>query len=96
MGSEIILAKLQSPPLYLGDNPCLRNNWECITGIAIVSCSIDPVGFCSDFKIVEGIAYECNEDEVLQMIKAMPQEWIPAIYQGKKVKVRTKWFIYFY
>ena len=98
LGSEIIVAKLQSPPLYLGDYSWLknRNYQECMSGIVTFSCLIDPIGMCSDFKIVEGIGYNCSENEALRIIKTMPQEWIPAIYQGKKVKVRTEWDIWFF
>ena|SRR6218665_935227 len=59
-----------------------------IEGKVIVQFIINEDGTPSDFKVVKGIGYGCDEAAV-EAFKKMPK-WKPATVSGKPVKVRTQ------
>ncbi len=57
-----------------------------IQGIVIVEFLVDPTGTLSDFKLVRGLGFGCDE-EALRVVGLMPS-WKPGSHQGHKVPVR--------
>jgi protein TonB len=56
-------------------------------GVVEISCIITEAGELIEEKI-EGTPDETLAEEALRVIKLMPDEWIPAIIDGKPVKTR--------
>jgi periplasmic protein TonB len=59
-----------------------------IEGKVVVQFIINEDGTCSDFKVVKGIGYGCDEAAV-EAFKKMPK-WKPGIVNGKPVKVQSQ------
>jgi periplasmic protein TonB len=59
-----------------------------IEGKVIVQFIINEDGTCSDFKLIKGIGYGCDEAAV-EAFKKMPK-WKPGLVNGKPVKVRSQ------
>jgi protein TonB len=59
-----------------------------IEGKVVVQFIINEDGSCSDFEVIKGIGYGCDEAAV-EAFKKMPK-WKPALVNGKPVKVRTQ------
>jgi periplasmic protein TonB len=59
-----------------------------IEGKVVVEFIIHEDGTPSDFNVVEGIGYGCDEAAV-EAFKKMPK-WNPGLVNGKPVKVRTR------
>jgi TonB family protein len=59
-----------------------------IEGKVFVEFIINEDGACSDFKVVKGIGYGCDEAAV-EAFKKMPK-WNPALVNGKPVKIRVQ------
>jgi protein TonB len=59
-----------------------------IEGDVLVRFIINEDGHCSDFEVVKGIGYGCDE-AALEAFKRMPN-WKPAQVQGKPVKMRVQ------
>jgi protein TonB len=59
-----------------------------VEGKVVVQFIINEDGTPSDFEIVQGIGYGCDEAAV-EAFKKMPQ-WKPATIDGKPVKFRTQ------
>jgi TonB family protein len=59
-----------------------------IEGKVFVEFIINEDGTPSDFKVVQGIGYGCDE-AALEAFKKMPK-WKPGMVNGKAVKVRTR------
>lgn len=57
-------------------------------GKVIVEFIINEDGRCSDFKVIKGIGYGCDEAAV-EAFKKMPN-WKPGLVNGKPVKVRAQ------
>ncbi len=79
---------------YIAENlkypdQALENNIE---GRVTVEFTVQPSGQISDFKIVKGLGYGCDE-EAIRLIKQGPK-WIPARQTteavSEQVKVRLK------
>src|SRR5687767_1363893 len=62
-----------------------KNNIE---GKVVIEFIISEDGTPSDFTVVEGIGYGCDEAAV-EAFKKMPK-WNPGLVNGKPVKVRTR------
>lgn len=60
-----------------------RNN--SIEGVVIVRFVVNPDGSLSNFKVVKGIGYGCDQ-EAMRLIKGMPG-WVPGEQNGTKVPV---------
>lgn len=59
-----------------------------IEGKVVVQFIINEDGTCSDFEVVKGIGYGCDEAAV-EAFKKMPK-WKPGSVRGKPVKVRSQ------
>ncbi len=59
-----------------------------IEGKVMIQFVIDEDGTPSDFKVVKGIGYGCDE-AALEAFKKMPK-WKPATVNGKPVKFQTQ------
>jgi periplasmic protein TonB len=59
-----------------------------IEGKVVVQFIINEDGTCSDFEVVKGIGYGCDEAAV-EAFKKMPK-WKPGLVNGKPVKVRAQ------
>jgi periplasmic protein TonB len=59
-----------------------------IEGKVVVRFIINEDGSCSDFEVVKGIGYGCDEAAV-EAFKKMPK-WKPGLVNGKPVKVRSQ------
>jgi periplasmic protein TonB len=59
-----------------------------IEGKVIVQFVINEDGTCTDFEVVKGIGYGCDE-AALEAFKKMPK-WKPGLVNGKPVKVRSQ------
>jgi periplasmic protein TonB len=59
-----------------------------IEGKVAVQFIINEDGACSDFEVIKGIGYGCDEAAV-EAFKKMPK-WKPGLVNGKPVKVRSQ------
>lgn len=90
--------KLDRPPLYLGGSveigkligskikyPVIaqENN---VSGVVEISFTIDINGKTSNYKVKKGIGSGCDE-EALRVVKMIPENWLPGIYNGQTVTV---------
>ena len=55
-------------------------------GRVFIGFIVEPDGSLSDFKVLRGIGYGCDE-EALRVAKSMPK-WQPGIHRGKAVRVQ--------
>jgi periplasmic protein TonB len=62
-----------------------KNNIE---GKVVIQFIINEDGTCSDFEVIKGIGYGCDEAAV-EAFKKMPK-WKPGMVNGKPVKVRSQ------
>lgn len=56
-----------------------------IEGVVYVRFVVQPSGELTDFVVVTGVGYGCDE-EALRLLQNMPK-WVPGEHQGKKVPV---------
>jgi hypothetical protein len=61
------------------DNDCKKN--KCTV---FISFMIDANGSTNNFKIIKGINQKFN-DEALRVAQLIPNDWIPALYDGKPI-----------
>ena len=59
-----------------------------IEGKVFISFIVDKDGTLSDFQLLRGIGYDCDE-EALRVFMESPQ-WIPGKQRGRKVKTRMQ------
>ena len=98
-GSDTTIVKLDSPCMYVGGmtpiynfiaknvnypNQAVENN---ISGKVYISFTVDSNGNAYNHEIQKGIKkdYGCNE-EAIRVVKSIPNEWLPAILNGKTVE----------
>jgi TonB family protein len=55
-------------------------------GRVFVGFIVEPDGSLSDFKVLRGIGFGCDE-EALRVVKSMPK-WQPGMHRGKAVRVQ--------
>ena len=55
-------------------------------GRVFIGFIVEPDGSLSDFKVLRGIGYGCDE-EALRVAKSMPK-WQPGMHRGKAVRVQ--------
>ncbi len=97
-GSDTIHAILDRPPLFLGGQtrinefinsqitfPLHKKNDKYL-GTVYIEFLIDSTGRASEHHILKGLFPGCN-DEALRVVKMIPDEWIPGIYNGRFVTV---------
>ncbi|PJJ54473.1 TonB family protein [Hymenobacter chitinivorans DSM 11115] len=85
-----------TPPVYIGGESvvlmhigrsvrypaeALRSQ---IMGDVRVAFTIDKDGNASNYRVVQGLGYGCDE-EALRVVKLLPSNWIPASANGKPV-----------
>lgn len=63
----------------------LKNN---VKGQVIVEFTITADGSTTDFKIVKGLGYGCDE-EAIRVLKLLP-DWVPGYQHGKPVRTKFK------
>lgn len=97
-GGDTILSKLERPPLFFGGSSWLADyveeelsiplhkEGEKVTGVVYVSFMIDSLGATSHHRILKGIGKACN-NEALRVIKSIPDDWLPGVYDGHFVSV---------
>jgi hypothetical protein len=97
--TDTIMKLLDQPPLYVGGmsrfgdcvlkelnvNP-LHKAGENVSGLVYVTFIIDSLGKTSRHHILKGIGKSCNA-EAIRVIKAIPDEWLPGMLNGKRVSV---------
>jgi periplasmic protein TonB len=59
-----------------------------IEGKVVIGFIINKDGACSDFEVLKGIGYGCDEAAV-EAFRKMPN-WKPGLVDGKPVKVRAQ------
>lgn len=97
-GDHSSMMTLDRPPIFIGGNalmlrfiygniqyPAEARKWG-IEGDVEVAFTIDEQGFTSNFRIVKGIGYGCDE-EVLYWVESLPPTWVAAWLAGKPVAV---------
>ena len=55
-------------------------------GRVFIGFIVEPDGSLSDYKVLRGIGYGCDE-EALRVVKSMPK-WQPGMHRGKAVRVQ--------
>jgi protein TonB len=99
-GDDTLLAFLERPPVYItgktkmqsaltkGKGPVLALLFRVggASGNVVVSFVIDTTGKAKDYKIVKGINEVCDT-QALQMVKQLPNRWLPAKLNGELVEV---------
>ncbi len=55
-------------------------------GRVFIGFIVEPDGSLSDFKVLRGMGYGCDE-EALRVVKSMPK-WQPGMHRGKAVRVQ--------
>ncbi len=97
-GSDTISTVLDRPPLFLGGEtrikeiinseiePPLHKSNDKTIGTVYVEFTIDSTGKSANHHILKGLGPGCNI-EALRVIKLIPDEWFPGVYQGKFVTV---------
>ncbi len=90
--------KVEVQPEYPGGTPALvrfltentrypkKARRKNVEGVVLASFIIDQQGNLTHPKIKKGLGGGCNE-EVLRLLKLMPQPWKPATKNGKLVQV---------
>ena len=97
-GSDTLFTLLDRPPLFVGGTSRLNEYiadeitmplhklTDKTDGMVYVGFLIDSLGNTSNYHVLNGISAVCNQ-EALRVMQITPNEWIPGIYQGKKVTV---------
>jgi TonB family protein len=91
--------KLDRPPLFFGGSEAMYRNLAVLLrypdaaikagrmGKVVIRMKLNQNGEASDFKIVKKLGYGLDQ-EALRVVQAMSiNNWLPAIYKGKKVSV---------
>ncbi|WP_162303483.1 energy transducer TonB [Hymenobacter sediminis] len=88
--------EITCPPVYIGGEALLMRNIGIsvrypaaalrnqIMGDVRVGFIIDKDGNASNYRVVQGLGYGCDE-EALRVVKLMTSNWIPASANGKPV-----------
>ncbi|OGX88454.1 hypothetical protein BEN47_08940 [Hymenobacter lapidarius] len=56
-------------------------------GTMLLSYIVDPNGHTRDYVVEKSVSTACN-NEVWRALQTLPDNWIPAIYQGRPVAAR--------
>ena len=97
-GSDTIHSILDRPPLYLGGQTRinefinsqiglpLHKSTDKYLGTVFVEFLIDSTGRTSEHHILKGL-FPGSNAEAMRVVKLIPDEWIPGMYQGRFVTV---------
>lgn len=58
-----------------------------LQGTVLVAYTVNPDGHTSDYAIESSLSADCDQ-EVWRVLKELPDNWIPAIYQGRPAATR--------
>lgn len=94
-GADTVKQKPERPPLYIGGSGAISDALSTVKypakakekkvkGTVYVRAIIDADGKASSHKVIKSVGYGCDE-EALRIVKSMPEQWIPALHQGKPV-----------
>ncbi len=98
VGSDTIVAVLDRPPLFLVGqsrlNEIIHNEISApfhkpkdkIKGSVFVEFTIDSTGTTSNYHVLKGLSAGCNF-EAMRIVTSLPNNWLPGIYNGKRVSV---------
>lgn len=93
-GTDTIVSILERPPLYIGGairfnefvadeiRLPLHKPGEKIMGTVYVRFTIDSTGTTSNHHVLKGCGRACNA-EALRVIKSIPDDWMPGMFNGK-------------
>lgn len=94
-GTDSVL--LERPPMYVGGKIASDETFRKakfryppeamdagIQGTVVISFFIDREGKASGHMVHTGLSKHCDE-EALRVVKAIPDNWIPALYNGEAV-----------
>ncbi|MFD2246279.1 energy transducer TonB [Pontibacter ruber] len=96
---ELVKTKVGNRPFYFGGDSrmffFLGKNIRYpiaaqrarVEGVAVISLDIDEDGKASNHEVVKKVGYGIDE-EALRAISLLPNEWVPAMIDGKPVKSR--------
>lgn len=97
-GKDTIISTLDRPPLFVGGTSRfkdylqatisipLHKSGEKVIGAVYVAFLIDSLGVTSNYRILKGIGNTCD-NEALRALKAIPEDWMPGVLNGKYVSV---------
>lgn len=93
---------LESPPMYIGGTyeeshaiPVMNINYpqeaieNDISGTVWISFFIDVDGKAINHEVESGIGHGCDE-EAIRVVKEMPDNWLPGVYNGQKVTAKYR------
>mgnify|MGYP001414799200 CR=1 FL=1 len=97
-GSDTIKTKLERPPLYIGGSSLIyesiiknirypeqaRENGT--SGRVLVAFTIDQNGKTSSHRVIKSAGADFDS-EALRVVNLIPDNWVPALLNGKKVVV---------
>lgn len=96
--NDFFMSQLDRPPLYVGGSsrfcdyfanevtiPLHKPN-DKVVGTVYVTFKVDSLGITSNHRVLKGISKVCNE-EAIRAIKAIPNDWMPGVLNGKFVTV---------
>jgi TonB family protein len=58
-----------------------------LQGTVLVAYTVNPDGHTSDYTIESSLSADCDQ-EVWRALKELPDNWIPAVYQGRPAATR--------
>jgi TonB family protein len=90
--------KLDQPPLYLDGTAAIYDfiSWNLkypvkaqengVSGKVEITFTIDSEGKTSNHRVTRGIGSGCDE-EALRVVKLLPDNWLPGVFEGNPVTV---------
>lgn len=97
-GKDTLVTILDRPPLYLGGtsriedfinsvkNPPLHKAGVKSKGIVYIRFLIDSTGHARDHCLLKGMG-KMFDEEALRVVKSLPEEWLPGVFEGRFVSV---------
>lgn len=98
-GNDTVHTTLDQPAILIGGTYTVQQTMsknlrypekaidEKKQGRVLISFDIDTDGSVSNYKLVKSV-YKHLDDEAMRVVKLIPQQWLPAVKDGQKVKVR--------
>lgn len=95
-GTDTIKTKLERPPLYIGGTTLLFQSFikninypkqakeNGVGGKVLIAFTIDQNGKASNHKVLRSVGSGCDE-EAMRVVKLIPDNWTPALLNGKAV-----------
>ncbi|MBP9070078.1 MAG: energy transducer TonB [Bacteroidia bacterium] len=95
-GTDTIKTKLERPPLYIGGTSLIYQSVSKninypeqakengTSGKVFVAFTIDQNGKTSDHRVIKSAGFGFDE-EAIRVVKLIPDNWVPALLNGKTV-----------